>query len=264
VNLRDIKADSVASSTFIKRAPGLQKSEISGIGSFVDAVSIKGGNDAGPQKSVFSPEIMKKACRENKKVFSNAHTQELAQKLLEKKKDGVREEILQNTDKRMHSKFVGIPDSVKLFDHSGVTFRHYFGSKEDKSRALSENSLVAGPVSYAQVSSGIRKDFTDLVGIFLTMPDVEPGYVGVSGHNSFVDLKLPEDTAILEIEPGKIYMIPGEPKRQGWIVENYKKFKKGEPVPSYMLEMLRGIDKKGGIKKATRVYFEAEEGTQKS
>ncbi|MDD5207164.1 MAG: hypothetical protein PHS17_17195 [Desulfobacterales bacterium] len=192
----------------------------------------------------------------DKPVLSNAHTRQRAEKLLEKRKNGLREEVLVNTDEHMHSIFHGVPENVRPFNPKGVVFRHYFGSQEQKEKALQENSLVAGPVSYAQVyPGGIRRDYVDLVGVFLTKPEVKPGDVGVPGHNVYVDLVLPEDTPVLEIEPGRIYFIPGEPNSPQWIKDYYRQHKEGKEVPNWVLPTMKKIDDAGGLHEPTRVYF---------
>lgn len=215
---------------------------------------ILGNKEKDSSPDLKGPGEIKKFFQKNGKVLSNSHTQERARELLERKKEGIKEEVIVNTDKHMHSIFHGVPDFVNSYDHKGVAFRHYFKTEDQKESALNDNSLIAGPVPYVQ-KGGMRYDYVDLVGVFLTKPEVEPDAVGVPGHNLYIDLTLPPDTAVLEIEPGRIYMIGGDPKRPDWIVESYKKYKSGEEIPAYMKSTMERIDGEGGIKEPTKVYF---------
>jgi hypothetical protein len=200
---------------------------------------------------------MQKLCKAGGENFSNAASRVKAQQLLDKKKDGTKEETVINNDKHIHVITHGVPSMVNAFDHRGVTFRHYFADAEQKQKALDGKALIGGPVSYAQVGGGIRNDFPELKGVFLTMPDVDPGLVGVPGRSDYADLQLPADTGVLEIEPGRIYLIPSEIKRPDWIVDYYTKWKTGQEVPSYMLDTLKGIEKEGGLKEPEKVFFSA-------
>jgi hypothetical protein len=200
--------------------------------------------------------VMQQLCKGGGRELSNAHTKARAEELLAKQKEGMVEETIVNNDKHIHLVYHGVPSQVKLFDHKGVTFRHYFGTTGQKQSAVTQKALVAGPVAYAQVSPGYRADYVDLVGVFLTKPDVKPEQVGVPGHGDYVDMRLPADTAVLEIEPGAIYLVPGDPKRPDWIVDYYNKFKAGEKVPDYVMATIKKIDAEGGLKEPTKVYFQ--------
>lgn len=217
-----------------------------------DEVTLTGAN-AGI--STISMEMVRQACRGSAGELSNAHTRARAEELLEMKKKGTTDETIVNNDKHVHIVTHGVPSYVKPFDHEGVTFRHYFATDDQKENALAMQALIAGPVSYAQVSPGLRIDFPDLAGVFLTLPNVKPENVGVPGHTGYVDMKLPADTSVLEIEKGSIYLIAGEPKLPDWIVNYYNKYKAGETVPEYMLSTMKKIEAGGGIKEATEVYF---------
>lgn len=209
-------------------------------------------------KAPFSEKMLSQCFTPEVKHLSNAHTIERMNALLKKKKEGVREEVVINNDEHIHTIYHGVPDYVKPFNHKGVVFRHYFANEEQKKSALSTEALIAGPVAYAQVYfGGIRNDFPDLTGVFFTLPGVDPSEVGVPGRTVYVDVELPDDTGLVEIEPGKIYMVPGDPKRPDWIVDYYNKYKNGEKVPDYVLSTLKRIEAQGGIKEPTKVFFKA-------
>lgn len=194
----------------------------------------------------------------NEKETSNAPTVENMKALLDRKKSGVKSKVIINNDKHIHTEFSGVPDFVEPYDHRGVTFRHFFRSKEQKSSALSSGKLIAGPVSYAQVYGGVRNDYLDLTGVFITKPGVKPEDVGVPGHDVYIDIRFPDDTGVVEIEPGLIYMVPGKPKIPDWIADYYNKYKTGEKIPDYVLSSVKKIEANGGITPPTSVFFTAE------
>lgn len=204
---------------------------------------------------VISLEGATRVCKKKVAGRSNAGTMETAEAVLEKIKDGVREETLVNDDKHMHTIISGIPSFVKSYSHKGIKFRHYFANSEQKKKASGEQMLIAGPLCYVQKSGGIRIDFVDLTGVFLTKPGVKPEFVGVPEHNDYLDFKLPLDTAVLEIEKDKIYYVPGNPMTPGWIAEHYKTYKSGGQVPGYVMKSIEKLDKSGGVKDPVHVHF---------
>lgn len=201
---------------------------------------------------------MRILCAGSGEAHSNAETQGRAQTLLKMKSAGIKEEVLVNNDRHIHIVNHGVPFTVNSYNHKGITFRHYFASEEQKESAMKTGALIGGPVAYAQVSCCYRADYPDLAGVFITKPDVKPEEVGVPGRNIYVDLQFPADTGVMEIEPGKIYLVPSEVKRPDWIVDYYKKYKAGEEVPSYVLPTVQKIDQEGGLKEPTKVYFSEE------
>jgi|GEM_PF-5198330 len=220
-----------------------------------DSVQLSRKRSSGEAGTIPTLQDMQALCGSREETHSNAETQMRAQKLLSMKSAGTKEEVLVNNDRHIHVVIHGVPGTVNSCNHKGVTFRHYFASEEQKQAAMKSGALIAGPVAYAQVSCCYRADYPDLAGVFVTKPDVKPEQVGVPGRSVYVDLQFPADTGVLEIEPGKIYLVPSEYKRPDWIVDYYRKYKAGEEVPSYVLPSLQKIDQEGGLKEPTKVYF---------
>lgn len=112
----------------------------------------------------------------------------------------------------------GIPETdliyrqyrVKRFDHQNVVFRHYTRSLQSLDAIKQNSFLMSGIDPYIQVLPDVEKyRYADLTGIFLTLPGVAAGEVGVAGNDlPYVDLRLPEEVPVLELEPGKIYLVP--------------------------------------------------------
>ncbi len=118
----------------------------------------------------------------------------------------------------------GVPSWIKpMAATSGRVFRHYLGYRRvggesfDPASVLSSvrssGRLVAGPTPYVKSDYPPRwykETFHDLTGIFLTTPELEAEKVGVFG-SPWVDVELLPGVAIFEIEPGRIFLIPGAP-----------------------------------------------------
>lgn len=106
----------------------------------------------------------------------------------------------------------GVPAHVRLLDakeSAETVFRHFSGPPTIET-ILNHNTLRSGLTPYVQgAANRAWKVYSDLAGIFLTLPGVEPEAVGISKKKAaYVDVRLPEGTPVLEIEPGKILLIP--------------------------------------------------------
>lgn len=189
--------------------------------------------------------------------ISNTHTHDKAKEILEKRNYGIKEEALPACFDRVNLLVHGAPSYIKPINPEGLIFRHYFASKEHMESALKDNTLIAGFTPYMQTSYKFKALYEDLTGVFLALPGVKPEDVGVPGRIYYIDLKLPIDTAVLEIEEGKIYLIPGEAKTPEWIIEAYNKYKKDkkDEIQKDLLPTLQEIEAKGGIKEALKIKF---------
>jgi hypothetical protein len=143
----------------------------------------------------------------------------------------------------------GIPDTVKL--HPLVPaeiFRHY-SSPENIEAIIKGRKLIAGNLPYVVTSRGVRTSFVDLTGIFLTKPGFSPQQVGVEKNklNSFIDLRLPSGTEVIQLEPG-IFLVPGPAKIPEWIANYYGEWKlHPHTVPGYVRTTMMKLDEQGGI-----------------
>ena len=253
MDIQNIGISQLKASGFIKQEKN--KAETGSL-QYVDSVKIS--QQVKTEKT--SAEALKKISSEvlkNKVHVSNAHTRAKAEELLARRKDGITEEVIHNSDKRIESNMYGVPDFVKSYNPEGVVFRHYFKSREVKEKVLSEGYLLAGSVPYVQAGPHMKYYYPDLKGVFFTKPGVQPEEVGVPGLSVYADFMLPADTAVLEIEPGKNYLVPGEPALPAWLVDYYLKYKNGGVVPDYVKKSIEKIEKEGGIKEPTKVYFQS-------
>ncbi|OGS05562.1 MAG: hypothetical protein A3G41_08205 [Elusimicrobia bacterium RIFCSPLOWO2_12_FULL_59_9] len=107
--------------------------------------------------------------------------------------------------------YKGVPKEARVMPPVPRIFRHY-GTKSGVSSILASLSLWNGHTPYVRAhGEGLLFDvFTDLTGVFLTLPGVSKASVGVGGQKFpvFVDLLLSPRLPILEIEPGRIFLIP--------------------------------------------------------
>ncbi len=61
-------------------------------------------------------------------------------------------------------------------------------------------------------------------GIFFTTPEFKQEAVGLSTkeHSTWVDVLLPEQTAVIKLEEG-IYLVAGQTPQPTWLIESLKK-----------------------------------------
>ena len=119
----------------------------------------------------------------------------------------------------------GVPSHLKLYaKKKGEVFRHYVTGRmqsgqwhdaDETTRAiLKSGRLVAGFTPYVKSDTPPKwyfERFPDLTGVFLTKPAFEAEQIGVF-PTSYIDLELDDGIPVIELEPGKIYFIPGPPK----------------------------------------------------
>lgn len=145
----------------------------------------------------------------------------------------------------------GVPSQVKKIETKNVVFRHYIIDKEMFDSIKNSKVLFSGFKPYIQQSANLYvKTFVDLTGVFLTKPDVSPRNVGVDAHVDeiyYVDLKLPENLPVLEIEANEIYLVPLPKNYRKWMRDLYAKYKRGEKMPTHNLELCEKLRREGSI-----------------
>jgi hypothetical protein len=142
----------------------------------------------------------------------------------------------------------GLPIGSKVIAHQGkIVLRHY-AIPEIIATIRERHSIKGAFTPYVRV--GIRKEyFKELTGVFFTLPEVSPDLVGLATGETYdyVDIVLPLDVPLMEIEANRIYVVPFPKRHPGWIKELYQKFKEEEYVLPMYHAMLKEIDSRGGI-----------------
>ncbi len=129
-----------------------------------------------------------------------------------------------------------------------LIFRHYTDGQETVGRIRQSGGLANSFVTYEEVSPILyRKVYEDVTGVFLTLPEVKAGWVGRAETGAYVDVRVPPGTPVLEVEPGRIYVIPLPAQTRPWVAAIYRTYlAKGELSDSYR-EMCQDIERRGGI-----------------
>lgn len=103
--------------------------------------------------------------------------------------------------------FLGIPRSIRPFDHGQKTFRHYVQKSTDLIQIIKSSKLKVGPTPYVEASDDyFRITYPDVRGIFFTDSTTIAEDVGVNA-GYYIDFKLYSPTKTVEIERS-IYLIP--------------------------------------------------------
>ncbi len=144
----------------------------------------------------------------------------------------------------------GVPAETRVLRPvPGVVYRHYT-TREGQKKILEGGGLRNGFMSYLQTSGRQwYKVFKDLTGVFLTTPNKRGSEVGVSDSKNayYVDIRLPKDLPLLEIEPGNIFLVPLPARTRRRVREKYLEWlKTGKGDPMYR-KMVEKLDKEGGL-----------------
>jgi hypothetical protein len=181
-----------------------------------------------------------------------ALSQVSAAKMLSKRSAPMREFLLNPGHNDMHPDDIevhGVPKEVKPAAlPAGTVFRHYT-TKEGYAEIVKSGALINGFVPYVQLSRGtFKKIFRDVGGVFLTLPGVKGDQVGVpdSTYPYYVDLVVPAALTVLEIEAGKIFMIPLPARTRGWIGDMYRGWADGGGANTTYSKALVDMDASGG------------------
>lgn len=143
----------------------------------------------------------------------------------------------------------GLPEGARFSKtDGGEVFRHYTTS-EGLESIQRGGGLWNGFVAYVQRSAGLwRKTFKGLDGVFLTKPGVDGDRVGVPAKDfpHFVDVRLPAGLPLIELEKGRIFLIPLPARTRGWIADYYRKWAAGQDVSPMYQKTVADLDAQGG------------------
>jgi CubicO group peptidase (beta-lactamase class C family) len=142
----------------------------------------------------------------------------------------------------------GIPKSA-VYRYAGENeiFRHYASPGRIRD-IIATGSVRAALLPYVVRSCGSRVSYVDVTGIFLTKPGFSAKSVGVSEDSAetFVDLKLPPNTMILELEPG-ILVVPGPPSLPNWLTAYAAQMATGAEIPNWVQPTLQRLQHQGAL-----------------
>lgn len=143
----------------------------------------------------------------------------------------------------------GLPEGARVARTDGSeVFRHYT-TEEGLRSVLAGGGLWNGFVAYVQRSSGLwRKTFRGLDGVFLTKPGVPGDVVGVPAREfpRYVDVRLPAGLPLVELEAGRIFLVPLPARTRGWIADLYRRWASGGEVSPTYAKAVADLDAEGG------------------
>lgn len=141
----------------------------------------------------------------------------------------------------------GVVKEAKPVESAGV-WRHYT-TKDGYEAIVKSGALQNGYVPYVQLSRGtFKKVFKDMNGLFLTKPGVDGGDVGVpkNEYPHYVDIVLPAAMTVLEIEAGKIWLVPLPGRTRGWVAGLYHKWAETGHADTVYRKAVVDVDAAGG------------------
>lgn len=140
----------------------------------------------------------------------------------------------------------GMPESVRRVDSESIVLRHYTKAESLKA-ILDSKSLRNGGTPYMlEAPKRVWRSFQDLTGVFFTLPGVPAADVGVGKSPVYVDVKLPKGLPLLEIEPGRIYLVPLPARAKQDLWSRFMRWIRGEKIPAYEIKELQDLDADGG------------------
>jgi hypothetical protein len=152
----------------------------------------------------------------------------------------------------------GVPSGSRVLPpaEASQVFRHYTSPAGLRS-ILSSGRLRNGPLAYLlNVMGNVWRYFGDMTGVFLTLPEVEGGAVGVAKSRAYVDVKVPAGLPVIEVEPGRIYLIPLPVRTKDDLMSRFLRWIKGSVVKPVEAEESRALDAEGGPGPALSVPVE--------
>ncbi|MBI5241820.1 MAG: hypothetical protein HY926_15210 [Elusimicrobia bacterium] len=162
----------------------------------------------------------------------------------------VREKLINPGHPDSHADMIdaaGVPESVKAVPHEGIVFRHYTTAEGLKS-ILEGGGLWNGFMPYVEMAQGVyKKTFKDLTGVFLTVPGVPGDHVGVPAREftHYVDVLVPKSFPVLDVEKGRIFLIPLPGRTRGWVADIYRRWVGGGDAGMYA-QSAKQLDASGG------------------
>lgn len=144
----------------------------------------------------------------------------------------------------------GLSPDARVVSPGDRIFRRY-SSRKALRVALEYGKVRNGAVPYIRRSPRVSTEiYTDLTGIFLTLPDRPAHETGVTpDNNNYVDMQLPPEVQLLELEAGRIYLIPLPRVYPKWIREPYQRYLTGQQTefPAYYSQLIQQILEEGGL-----------------
>lgn len=141
------------------------------------------------------------------------------------------------------------PDAWMQEPKEGMVFRHYT-TKDGAQGILKASRLWNGILPYVKFAPPVLcESFEAVTGIFLTLPDVKGGKVGVpsdGGFTDYVDVLVPKGFPILEIERGSIYLIPLPERTRDGDKNRHRRWIQGATVSPTGKTKIREMDAAGG------------------
>jgi hypothetical protein len=162
----------------------------------------------------------------------------------------VREKLINPGHPDSHADMIdaeGVPERVKTVPHEGTVFRHYT-TEEGLRSILKSGGLWNGFMPYVEMARGVyKKTFKDLTGVFLTLPKVPGDHVGVPADTftHYVDVLVPKEFPLLEVEKGGIYLIPLPGRTRSWFADIYRRWV-GGGSPGIYEPGIKQLDSSGG------------------
>lgn len=140
----------------------------------------------------------------------------------------------------------GLPRNYKVIEAGDNVFRHY--SPNNKAAIAQESVLRAGARPFIlPVAAHLRKEYTDLTGVFVTRPNDDPArlWLGYTEKTPHVDFRLPSGTKLLDFGDGNLLII-GPPKLAAWINEMHKRYLEKKEYNSMYEFEIRQFESRGG------------------
>ncbi len=140
----------------------------------------------------------------------------------------------------------GVPFNVTQIEHGDMIFRHYT-TVEGLEAILASGGLQTGYVGYIEASPNLyHKEYPDLSGVYLTLPQVNRRAVGVDEKGAgtrfaYMDIRINKEIPVLRITKD-IFLIGLRPRTRSWMANYFYQSEAGLLHPNSALTYSRAID----------------------
>ena len=151
----------------------------------------------------------------------------------------------------------GLPNGVDVIRSEDLGLMTHYSPA---AVAIAESgALKTGDRPYINATEYLRKEYEDLTGVFLTLPDFDPSelWMNVNFDTPRVNVTLPPGLLVLKFKAG-FYLIPGPAALRDWLRNAYAAYLETGEAPQYLIDRLQRLQHSGGPQQPVEIPLSIE------